>query len=122
VNVIHITREDGKTWMKGYNTDAPGFIESADFSGHSHALILGTGGAAKAVDYILKKSGLRTLLVSRNPVQSKSIGYPEINRDLLEVYTLVVNATPLGMFPETASCPPFPYEVLDRRHFLYDLV
>ncbi len=115
--------EHGK-WT-GFNTDVIGFEKS--FAPHlkphhSKALILGTGGAAKAVAHVLKKMGIEFLYVSRSQGNSAVIGYEDISRKILEEYTIVINTTPLGMHPEIQSCPVLPYEFVSENHYFFDLV
>ena len=110
--------------LSGHNTDVTGFELSLVpklKKHHRKALILGTGGAAKAVEYVLSKLGIQSQYVSR--VASPGIlGYESVSRDLLSEYTLIVNTTPLGMYPETGTCPPIPYDAISNRHYLFDLV
>lgn len=118
VNVIKVF-SDGR--MVGYNTDAIGFIESIRpnlLPTDKHALILGTGGASKAVQYGLEKLGLTCTKVSRTPAPGQ-IGYADI---CLDDYTVVVNCTPLGMVPNVDALPPIPYDQLTSAHFLYDCI
>ena len=122
VNTIKIYRKNGRTTLKGFNTDAEAFRVSADFSGHSKALILGTGGGAKAVKYALDQLGIQSLFVSRNPGYPGTIGYSDLNKKSISEHTLIINSTPLGMYPEIQGFPPIPYHFLTRNHFLYDLV
>ena len=122
VNTICIRREEGKVKTKGYNTDAYGFLHSADFSGHRHALILGTGGSAKAVFFTLSELGISCLFVSGSQKGSHIITYHDLDKLLLSTHTLIINATPAGMYPETGTSPPIPYQYVTSRHFLYDLV
>ena len=122
VNTISIKRKSGVTIMKGYNTDAEGFRLSIDFSGFNKALILGTGGASKAVAFTLKNLGIDVLFASRNPVDNSSILYTEITEEIMHSHPLIINTTPLGMFPDITSCPPIPYQFLTECNFLYDLV
>jgi len=122
VNTIYISRERGNVHLVGYNTDADGFRQSVNFSGHRKALILGTGGAAKAVAYALSEMGLTYLYVSRTKKSVNSITYEDLTEEILSIYTLVVNATPLGMAPSEETYPPIPYQYLSAQHFLYDLV
>ena len=122
VNTIQIFRKNGKVILKGFNTDAEAFRVSANFTGHSKALVLGTGGAAKAVRHALNGLGIQSLFVSRNAKYPGTIGYSELSPGLIYEYTLIINATPLGMYPEIDSFPPIPYQYLSNRHFLYDLV
>ncbi len=122
VNTILIRRENGHIHLKGFNTDADGFLQSADFSGHHKALILGTGGAAKAVAFALTEKGISYLFVSRSKKSANHISYQELSEEVFSSHTLVVNATPLGMFPSEETFPPIPYHFLSENHFLYDLV
>jgi shikimate dehydrogenase len=122
VNTIKISRDNGIARLTGFNTDVPGFLGSADFSGYSHALVLGTGGAGKAVAYALTSIGISVLPVSRSGINRGNISYDDITESILNQYTLIVNATPLGMYPEVHTSPPIPYQWLSSDHFLYDLI
>ena len=122
VNTILICREKGNIHLKGFNTDADGFLQSADFSKHRHALILGSGGAAKAVAYALAELEISFLFVSRSKKSAHHILYTELTAEVFSSHTLIVNATPLGMFPSVKTFPPIPYHFLSENHFLYDLV
>jgi shikimate dehydrogenase len=122
VNTILIHREEGKVHLKGFNTDADGFLQSADFSRHRQALILGTGGAAKAVAYALAETGISFLFVSRSKRSETHLTYPELTEEIISKHPLIVNATPIGMYPDIETFPPIPYHLLSERHFLYDLV
>jgi shikimate dehydrogenase len=121
VNCIKI--EDG--YLTGYNTDAYGFEKSIlpllQNKSSAIALILGTGGASKAVHFVLKKLGFRVIFVSRHPDQNQ-ISYPEIDSFLLRQTSVIVNTTPLGMYPEINNCPQLPYHLLNEDHILIDLV
>ncbi len=124
VNVIKVTREGGKSRLKGYNSDVIGFtksIESMLEKFHKKALILGTGGASKAVDYGLKFLGLETVFVSRYQ-RPGTIQYEDITPDIIKEYNVIVNCTPCGMYPHTEECPKLPYEAMDNRTILYDLI
>lgn len=110
--------------LHGHNTDVVGFGETLKRklqSHHRHALVLGTGGAAKAVHFVLQNLGIDFLEVSRTP-RFEQTGYDEITPVLLKSFTLIINTTPVGMYPVTDQCPPIPYEHLDPSHYLYDLV
>lgn len=114
---------DGRTI--GYNTDVDGFHTSIKpFLAHGmeRALILGSGGAAKAVKYVLNRLGIETLVVSRNPGQRGDIGYAAINENAVAFHLLIVNTTPLGTWPDVATKPDIPYRALTRDHLLFDLV
>ncbi len=125
VNVIKFTKGFlGKTKLIGYNSDIIGFkrsIEPLLDSSHRKALILGTGGASKAVMHGLKQLGVGTTFVSRTP-KEHCITYQDVTPELLESYTVIVNTTPLGMFPNVEACPDIPYDALTPKHLLYDLL
>jgi len=110
--------------LTGYNTDTIGFKTSLLRQlqpHHNKALILGTGGAAKAVAYVLETLNIEYRFVSSKP-SKELLSYPEISSALLSAYTLVVNTTPLGMYPNLNGCPDIPYTALTGRHFLFDLI
>ena len=124
VNVIRITHEKGETVLKGFNSDVIGFtlsIEPMLERYHKKALILGTGGAAKAINYGLKSLGLETLTVSRSEKHG-TIQYKDITPDVIKEYNVIVNCTPSGMYPHTEECPDLPYDAMDSRNILYDLI
>ncbi|MEG0796483.1 MAG: shikimate dehydrogenase [Odoribacter sp.] len=124
VNCVKVTTRRGKPYLIGYNTDMDGFRKAvAAFipSSLSKALILGNGGAAKAVRYALCSLGVETLTVSRHPQTPTTIGYPDLP-PLLADHRLLVNTTPLGTFPHPAACPDLPYALLSPDHYLFDLV
>jgi shikimate dehydrogenase len=121
VNTIKVNA-DGS--LKGYNTDVWGFARSllnVIKPRHKQALILGTGGASLAVRYFLPKIGIAYQTVSRTP-EAGEIPYEQLNDGVMQKHTLIINCTPLGTFPDTASCPDIPYESLTEQHLLYDLV
>lgn len=109
----------------GYNTDAYGFHQSIkpflDFN-HHRAIILGTGGASKAVAFVLEKLGLDVFFISRNPIGSKQFSYSEINAQMLSTCKLVINCTPVGMFPNSDNLIDIPYEFLTKKHLIIDLI
>ncbi|WP_439506977.1 shikimate dehydrogenase family protein [Sediminibacterium sp.] len=110
--------------LLGFNTDVVGFEQSLKpflKSHHSKALILGTGGAAAAVAYVLNKLQIPYLSVSRTPTES-SIGYEALNESLLSKYTLIINTSPIGQYPAITEAPPIPYHVLTSEHHLFDLI
>ncbi len=120
VNTIKI--EAGK--LRGFNTDVYGFEESLKpllKAHHKAALILGTGGAAKAVASVLEHLGIMYAYVSRTP-RAGQFSYKNIDKKMLEKHALIVNTTPLGMYPKVDFCPDLPYEYLTDKHLLYDLV
>jgi len=120
VNTISI--KNGK--LKGYNTDIIGFVKSLqNFIGNKKvsALILGTGGSAKAVEYVLKKLGIDYLFVSRNASGPKAITYSALTEQIISQRTLLINCTPFGKFPHVNTFPPIDYNFITNRHFLFDL-
>ena len=125
VNVIRITHDGSSTKLKGYNSDVIGFTQSIepmlDKKWHKKALILGTGGASKAIDYGLRNLGLETVFVSRYE-RPNTIQYDKISPDVIKEYNVVVNCTPVGMYPKTEECPLLPYEAMDSHTILYDLI
>lgn len=125
VNVIRVTHEGKKIKLKGYNSDVIGFTQSIepmlDKKWHQKALILGTGGASKAINYGLKSLGLETVFVSRYQ-RPGTIQYEQITPEVIKEYNVIVNCTPLGMYPHTDECPRLPYEAMDYHTILYDLI
>jgi len=125
VNVIKVVHNGKNIKLKGYNSDVIGFTQSIEpmleprF--HKKALILGTGGASKAIDYGLKSLGLETVFVSRYE-RPGTIQYNRITPEVVQEYNVIVNCTPLGMYPKTEECPQLPYEAMDSRTILYDLI
>lgn len=108
----------------GYNTDCLGFMESMRPLVRPYdkkALVLGTGGASKAVCYGLRKLGICPTLVSRTP-HDQTIGYTNLTDEVMAEHTIIVNCTPLGMDPDIDSCPAIPYEKITARHLLFDCV
>ena len=124
VNVIKVTHNGGATTLKGYNSDVIGFTKSIEpllERWHKKALILGTGGASKAVDYGLRSLGLETVFVSRYE-RPGTIQYDKITPDVIREYNVIVNCTPVGMYPHVDECPKLPYEAMDNHTLLYDLI
>lgn len=108
----------------GHNTDHIGFskaIKPFFTSNMSRALILGTGGASKAISYALKQLGVDCLSVSRNPI-SNAISYEDINEHVLKHHLLIVHTTPVGTYPDIANCIKFPFEFLTEKHLVVDLI
>ena len=125
VNVIKFIRNKGKLKLKGYNSDVLGFTQSIEpllERHHQKALILGTGGASKAVNYGLHQLGLETRFVSRSRQNDSTITYADLTPQLMEEYKVIVNCTPVGMYPLADICPDIPYECLTPQHLLYDLL
>ena len=124
VNVIKVKHEGKNIKLTGYNSDVIGFTKSIEpmlERFHKKALILGTGGASKAIDYGLKSLGLETVFVSRYE-RPDTIQYEKITPEVVQEYNVIVNCTPLGMYPHTDECPLLPYEAMDNRTILYDLI
>lgn len=125
VNCITIDRRaGGKPVLAGYNTDVYGFEQSLKpllRPHHTQALLLGNGGAAKAVCYALERLGIAYTLVSRKPDVGQ-LNYADLNEAVVDSHTLIINSTPLGTYPNVSDCPDVPYEMLTDRHLLYDLV
>ena len=125
VNVIKFSKGlFGKVKLKGYNSDIIGFKQSIEpllKEHHRKALILGTGGASKAVFQGLKQLGVASTFVSRK-AKEYCITYEEITPKIMEQYTVIVNTTPLGMYPNVNACPDIPYDLLTSDHLLYDLL
>lgn len=125
VNVIKIDREGKVFKTKGYNTDTVGFKNSIkpyirDY--HSKALILGTGGAAKAINYALQEMNIETLFVSRTPEKENEISYNALTEELINEYFIIINATPIGTYPLVNQYPDIPYEYITNKHILFDAV
>ena len=111
--------------LYGYNTDVIGFeisLKKKLKAHHRHALILGTGGAAKAVEYVIRKSGIDYKLVSRKTSSANTINYGDLNEGLIQSHQLIINTTPAGMFPNVNAYPDIPYNALTEKHYLFDLV
>lgn len=124
VNVIKVIHSNDGITLKGYNSDVIGFTQSIEpmlEKHHKKALILGTGGAAKAVEYGLKSLGLETLTVSRYQ-RPGTIQYKDITAEVVKEYNVIVNCTPCGMYPHSDECPELPYEAMDSHTILYDLI
>lgn len=125
VNVIKFKWNGNTPELTGYNTDTIGFTRSLQpflKPHHTKALILGTGGAAKSVAYSLGKLGIECKYVSRTPADASVLTYSQLDEKIMEAYTVIVNSSPLGMYPKVDGCPDIPYQFLTPRHLLYDLV
>jgi len=111
--------------IKGHNTDVIGFRNSIKpflDTNHSRALIFGTGGASKAIAYVLKSIGVPYYFVSRNPLSAKEIGYNELDESSIESFRLLINCTPLGTYPNVDEIIPIDTNAIGKRHLVYDLV
>ena len=124
VNVIKVEHKGNDVKLKGYNSDVIGFTRSIEpflEPCHKKALILGTGGASKAINYGLKSLGLETVYVSRFE-RPGTIQYDKITPEIIKEHNVIVNCTPVGMYPHTDECPELPYEAMDSHTLLYDLI
>ncbi|WP_299521765.1 shikimate dehydrogenase [uncultured Lutibacter sp.] len=121
VNTIKIT-DDNR--LIGYNTDVYGFEKSIEpllQKHHNKALILGTGGVSKAIAYVLEKLKINFKFVSRN-ISENSLGYPILDQNILNEYTVIINCTPVGTYPDIDNSPNIPYEFITDKHLLFDLI
>lgn len=124
VNVIRVDHKGNDTYLKGFNSDVIGFTKSIEpllERFHKKALILGTGGASKAINFGLKSLGLETVFVSRFE-RPGTIQYSQITPDIIQEYNVIVNCTPCGMYPHIDECPQLPYEAMTSKNLLYDLL
>lgn len=124
VNVVKIIERDGKRILKGYNSDIYGFYESIRpliKTCHKKALILGTGGASKAIAAMLKKINIIYTFVSRS-AKDGQLSYLDIDAPIMKEYTVIINCSPVGMSPNVDEAPMLPYEYFTDEHIAYDLV
>ena len=120
VNTIKLTN----TGLIGYNTDAYGFQRSLEpylKKWHTKALILGTGGASKAIAFVLNSLGIPLQFVSRNAKRNQ-LGYADLNQEIMRAHPIIINCSPVGTFPAIDEKPAIPYEFITADHLLYDLV
>ena len=125
VNTVKIRRSGRQVSLHGYNTDIHGFQESIKpllQKYHHKALVLGTGGASKAVMKALENLGIDAILVSRNPEEKGEISYNDLDEDVMDSYKIVINTTPIGTYPNIEGCPAIPFEWITSKHLLFDLV
>ena len=121
VNTIKFTKDNR---LVGYNTDVYGFQNSINpllKSHHKKALILGTGGASKAIAFALKNLGIEYKFVSRQSMENGFL-YSDLNQEIMADYTIVINCTPIGTHPNTNEFPNIPYEFITQKHLLFDLI
>ncbi len=125
INACNCIKIKNREWI-GYNTDIAGFEKS--FTPllrpyHKRALVLGTGGASKAVVFVLEKLNIEFLQVSRKKNESSSvISYDEINEVMMKEFQIVINTTPVGTSPNVNDCPDLPYQFITDRHYFFDLI
>ncbi len=121
VNVIDFRNSK----LIGHNTDAFGFHQSIKpflTNKHERAIVFGTGGASKAVEYALKSIGVDVIFVSRSPERNIEFTYDEVNKYMLDACKLLVNCTPVGTYPNVNDCIDIPYEYLSNEHLVVDLI
>ena len=123
IGAINTIKIHNKNIIEGYNTDYIGFVISLKnlISNQKKALVLGTGGASKAIIFGLSSIGIESTIVSRNK-RKGVISYSELNKKVIEENTIIINCTPLGTFPKTQECPKIPFEFLSSNHICYDLI
>ena len=123
IGAINTIKIHNKNIIEGYNTDYIGFVISLKnlISNQKKALVLGTGGASKAIIFGLSSIGIESTIVSRNKREGV-ISYSELNKKVIEENTIIINCTPLGTFPEIQECPKIPFEFLSSNHICYDLI
>ncbi|MBR9915018.1 MAG: shikimate dehydrogenase [Algicola sp.] len=125
IGAVNTITVDKNKQLKGYNTDCYGFKKSIKpllEAHHKKALILGTGGASKAIAYVLKKLKIKFEYVSRTPNDVATFTYEELSSKILSKYTVIINCTPVGTFPNVNACPKIPYDGITSKHLLYDLI
>jgi len=125
VNCVKIERTDSDIKLFGFNTDVHGFRESLLpylKPYHYNALILGTGGAAKAVCYSLLELGISYTMVSRNKEDKTCLHYSQLTEEIITDNLIIINTSPVGMYPETETAPDIPYQFLGSTHLLFDLI
>ncbi len=125
VNTVKISPTENGLHLKGYNTDTFGFETSLNpllKEHHKKALILGTGGASKALKYVLNRLGIEFISASIEELKENEIRYDEIDEKMMMERLLIINATPLGTYPKTETFPNIPYEFITEKHLLFDLV
>ncbi|HLK28965.1 MAG TPA: shikimate dehydrogenase [Puia sp.] len=111
--------------LYGFNTDVVGFeisLKKKLKAHHKNALILGTGGAAKAVEYVMKKLGIEYKLVSRKPSSENAISYNDLNENIIRSHQLIVNTSPIGMYPNVYAYPEITYQAITSQHYFFDLI
>jgi shikimate dehydrogenase len=126
VNVVKVFKKKDGLILKGYNTDAYAFEKTLKslIAGRRYirALILGTGGTAHTVAFVLRKLGIYFYFVSRKPVKIESLRYSWLDNEIIKTNNLIINTTPVGTYPNVDECPEIPYELLTEDHILYDMV
>jgi shikimate dehydrogenase len=124
-NTVKITKSGSNIHLKGFNTDTYGFETSLKpllKEHHKKALILGTGGASKALKYVLGKLGIEFISASIEELKENEIRYEAIDEKMMSERLLIINATPLGTYPKVDTFPNIPYQFITAKHLLFDLV
>jgi len=122
VNTIAISKSGH---LKGYNTDYYGFKKSIEpllKPNHKNALILGTGGASKAIAHTLKELNIHFDFVSRTPNDKSKFNYNDLTESIISSHPIIINCTPVGTYPKFNDCPNIPYDGISKNHLLYDLI
>ena len=125
IEAVNTVLIDTNGRLKGFNTDIYGFENSFKpllKPSHQKALILGTGGASRAIEFVLNKLNIEYKFVSRNPSGEHQFNYSELTKKVMNEFTIIINCTPLGPYPDIEKCPNIPYQFLTSDHFLYDLI
>jgi shikimate dehydrogenase len=125
VNTIKVQRKGNEVYLMGYNTDTYGFenaLKPLLKPHHRKALILGTGGASKALKYVLNQLNIDFISASIEELKDKEIRYADIDEKMMEERLLIINATPLGTYPKVNSYPDIPYQFISDKHLMFDLV
>ena len=125
VNCVKIAKNESGITLNGHNTDVYGFRESlkpALKPWHGSALVLGTGGAAKAVCYTLNELGIKYKLVSRTGDEKSILKYNQLSENIISDNLLIINTSPVGTFPDINKCPDIPFQFLTNKHLLFDLI
>lgn len=124
IGAVNTIKRQDDNWI-GYNTDVYGFrqmIKPFFKSHHERAMILGTGGAAEAVNYVLEHLGVNVISISRSPKGSNQFHYNEVNENMIRFNGIIVNTTPVGTFPNVDECPDIPYHFINDQHLVIDLI
>lgn len=125
VNTIKVSRNGNSIHLKGFNTDTYGFESSLKpvlKPHHKKALILGVGGASKAIKFVLRNLGIEYISASRRELKANEISWEDIDQELMESHLLIINTTPLGTYPKEDTFPNIPYQFISDKHLLFDLV
>jgi shikimate dehydrogenase len=124
IGAVNTIKIDSNKKLKGYNTDYIGFLNSIKIhltKKHKKAIILGSGGASKAIVHALKKLEITSIIVSRNNLKG-DLTYNGLNREVFNSCQIIINCSPIGTYPKLNECPNIPYQYIDSRHICYDLI